>query len=283
MTSRTISSIETATAERVGAFQIRRALPTKGLTQVDPFIFIDYLFPTRVKAGDPLRIAPHPHAGFDVVTYLLEGEFFHRDSLGHDQVARAGDLNWMSSGTGIIHSEGPTDEFLKVGGNLSLMQVWINLPAKLKFIKPTFQHFNSESLPIVDNGDVWVKILAGKYSDKHSPVMPHTDLFYLHIRIKQGKLFRMNIDPEDSTAIFVMKGKIQVTNSVVSNGQLINFNTDGDLLDFSAIEDAELILIGGKPLKEKLVSYGPFVMNSFQEIQQAITDYETGKMGVLDY
>lgn len=283
MTPRTISSIETATSERVGAFQIRRALPTKGLNQVDPFIFIDYLFPTNVKAGEPLRIPPHPHAGFDVVTYLLEGEFFHRDSFGHDQVARAGDMNWMSSGSGIIHSEGPTDEFLKVGGNLSLMQVWINLPAKLKFIRPSFQHFSSASLPIVDNGDVWLKILAGKYLDKQSPVMPHTDLFYYHIKIKQGKSFRMNTDAEDSAAIFIMQGKIQIMNEVVSRGQLINFKTDGDLLDFSAIEDAELILIGGKPLKEKLVSYGPFVMNSFQEIQQAISDYETGKMGVLDY
>src|SRR6516225_6970457 len=139
MNSRTISNIETASLEKVGAFRIRRALPTQRLNQVDPFIFIDYLFPTEVKSGDPLRIPPHPHAGFGVVTYLLEGEFFHRDSKGHDQIARSGDLNWMSSGSGIIHSEGPTDEFLKRGGNLSLMQVWINLPASQKFILPTFR------------------------------------------------------------------------------------------------------------------------------------------------
>jgi len=283
MTTRTISIIETASGERVGAFSIRRALPTRGLSQVDPFIFIDYLFPTAVKAGDSLRIPPHPHAGFDVVTYILKGEFFHRDSKGHDQVAHAGDLNWMSSGSGIIHSEGPTDEFLKVGGDLSLMQVWINVPATEKFTKPEFRHFNADSLPVINNGDAWLKIIAGKYDNKQSPVLPHTDLFYYHLKLKPGTWFSLPLNPEHSAAIFIMNGKIKVLHEEMTSGQLINFNMDGDQLVFSAIEDAELILFGGKPLKERVVSYGPFVMNSFEEIQQAIADYESGKMGVLDF
>jgi redox-sensitive bicupin YhaK (pirin superfamily) len=147
MSVRTILNIETATWERVGAFSIRRALPTKELNQIDPFIFIDFLSPTKINAGDQLRIPPHPHAGFDVVTYLLEGEFFHRDSKGHDQIARSGDLNWMSSGSGIIHSEGPTEEFLELGGNLSLMQVWINIPASQKFLSPLFDILNPQLCP----------------------------------------------------------------------------------------------------------------------------------------
>jgi len=125
MTTRTIANIETATTEIVGVNRVKRALPTRNLKQVDPFLFIDHMVPTEVEAGASIRIPPHPHAGFEVVTYLLDGEFFHRDSRGNDQIARGGDLNWMTSGSGIIHSAGPTDEFLKTGGKLQLVQVFV--------------------------------------------------------------------------------------------------------------------------------------------------------------
>ncbi|HTS45843.1 MAG TPA: pirin family protein [Puia sp.] len=283
MTTRTIAQLDNSSTEWVGANKVKRALPTRNLKQVDPFIFIDYMVPTEVEPGASIRIPPHPHAGFEVVTYLLDGEFFHRDSKGNDQVARAGDLNWMTSGSGIIHSEGPTDRFLQQGGRLQLMQVWINLPSNKKFIASSFRHYDSELLPVTDNGDAWVKTLIGDFNGKKSPVQTHTAMFYHHIKLNKDKLFIFQVDPSYAAGIYLMVGKIKILGEEIKAGQIVDFNIDGDQIVFSATEDAELILFGGLPIKEKVVSYGPFVMNSFEEIQKAIRDYETGKMGVLDY
>ncbi|MBS1598243.1 MAG: pirin family protein [Bacteroidetes bacterium] len=283
MTTRTVAQIETATIEIVGVNRVKRALPTRNLKQVDPFLFIDHLIPTEVAPGADVRIPPHPHAGFEVVTYLLDGEFFHRDSRGHDQIATGGDVNWMTSGSGIIHSEGPTEEFLKTGGKLQLMQVWINLPAKEKNIEPTFRHYTSSVLPVVDNGDAWLKILIGDYGGRISPIRTHTPMFYYHVKLKKDKLFVLPVNELFSAAIYVMQGKIRVLNEEAKTGQLVDFNIDGDQLAFAALEDTDLIVFGGLPIKEKVVSYGPFVMNNFEEIQKAIANYETGKMGILEY
>ena len=277
MTTRTIAH------EFVGANKVKRALPTRNLKQVDPFLFIDHMVPTEIAPGASIRIPPHPHAGFEVVTYLLDGEFFHKDSRGHDQVAKGGDVNWMTSGTGIIHSEGPTDTFLKTGGKLQLIQVWINLPAKDKSIEPSFRHYVSSALPVVNNGDAWLKILIGDYNGQISPISTHTPMFYYHIKLKQDKLFVLPVNAAHAAAFYIMNGKIKVFDQEVKAGQLIDFNIDGNQLVFTAVEDTELIAFGGLPIKEKVVSYGPFVMNSFEEIQKAILDYETGKMGVLEY
>ena len=162
MTTRTISIIETATDERVGTFKIKNVLPTRQLKQVDPFLLIHHLQPT-IKPGNDGRIPPHPHAGFEVVTYLLDGEFFHRDSKGHEQVAHGGDINWMTSGAGIVHSEGPTEEFLKKGdGLVQLLQIWINLPAAEKKATSSFRHYDSASLPLSEKENVSGKVILGE-------------------------------------------------------------------------------------------------------------------------
>jgi redox-sensitive bicupin YhaK (pirin superfamily) len=283
MTTRTISRIETSTMEMVGANRVLQALPTRNLKQVDPFILIHHMVPVDVEPGASIRIPPHPHAGFEVVTYLIDGEFFHRDSKGHDVIANGGDINWMTSGAGIIHSEGPTENFLKSGGKLELMQIWINLPSKNKFTDASFRNYPSTGFPEVKNENSLVKVLIGNYGDKKSPVVTQTPMFYYHIKLKAGNLFTVPVDAEQTSALYVMKGKIKVLNEDAKAGQLIDFDLNGDQIVFSAIEDADVIAFGGQPLKEKLVSYGPFVMNSFEEIQHAIADYETGKMGVLDY
>lgn len=283
MTTRTIAQIEASSIEFVGANRVSRALPTRNLKQVDPFLMIDHMIPAVVKPGADIRIPPHPHAGFEVVTYLLDGEFFHRDSKGHDQVARGGDLNWMTSGSGIVHSEGPTEQFLLEGGTLQLMQVWINLPAEKKMMEASFRHYPSAKLPLVDNGDAWVKIILGDFGGLHSPVTTQTPVFYYHIKLKAGKLLTLPVHPEHSAALYLMRGKLKVLNQEPKTGELVHFNIDGDQVVFTAKEDAEMIFFGGLPIKEKVVSYGPFVMNSFEEIQHAIADFETGKMGQLEF
>lgn len=283
MTTRTVAHIETATVEMVGANKVLQALPTRNLKQVDPFILIHHMVPVDVKPGASIRIPPHPHAGFEVVTYLIDGEFFHRDSKGHDVVAKGGDINWMTSGSGIVHSEGPTENFLKTGGKLQLMQVWINLPSKYKFVDASFRNYPSSGFPVIKNENSLLKVLVGDYEAKKSPVVTQTPMFYYHLQLKAGHLFTLPVNADHTSALYVIGGKIKVLNEEAKAGQLVDFNLDGHQIVFSAIEDADMVAFGGQPLKEKVVSYGPFVMNSFEEIRHAITDYENGKMGQLDY
>jgi redox-sensitive bicupin YhaK (pirin superfamily) len=283
MTTRTIAQIENATNESVGDFKIKNVLPTRNLKQVDPFLLVHHMSPFELKAGSETRLPPHPHAGFEVVTYLLDGEFFHRDSKGHDQVAKAGDINWMTSGSGILHSEGPTEKMLKEGGIVQLLQLWINLPADKKQLDSTFKHYSAETFPVIETKNTWFKLLIGEYNGKVSPIATHTPMFLYHIKIKKGELVTVPVKENYSTAVYIMSGRIKVLNKEPIAGELVNFNIDGNQLAFTATEDASLLIFGGEPIKEKVVSYGPFVMNSFEEIQKAIGDYEAGKMGVLEY
>lgn len=283
MTTRTIAQIESATNERVGDFKIKNVLPTRNLKQVDPFLLIHHMHPFEMQPGSETRLPPHPHAGFEVVTYLLDGEFFHHDSKGHNQVAKAGDVNWMTSGAGILHSEGPTEKMMKDGGTAQLLQLWINLPADKKQLASTFTHYAGETLPVIESAKTWLKVVIGNYGDTTSPIATHTPVFLYHLKIKKGELVTVPVKETFSAAVYIMQGKIKVLNKEPIAGELINFNIDGNQLVFTATEDAELLVLGGEPIKEKVVSYGPFVMNSFEEIQNAIADYENGKMGVLEY
>jgi redox-sensitive bicupin YhaK (pirin superfamily) len=283
MTTRTVKQLETATNEKVGSFSIKNVLPSRALKQVDPFLLIHHLKPFSLKAGEDARIAPHPHAGFEVMTYLMEGEFFHRDSRGHDQVAVSGDVNWMSSGAGITHSEGPTASFLETGGKVQLMQIWINVPADRKKSDPAFRHYPSASFPVMETGDSRMKILLGEYDGKKSPVSTQTPLFFFHIQVKKESIIRLPVNEQYSAALYVLKGNVRVKNEEVKSAQVAEFNIDGNLLEFSADGEAEIVVFGGLPIQQKVVSYGPFVMNSFEDIQRAIADYETGKMGQLEY
>lgn len=283
MTTRTIAQIESASNERVGNFKIKNVLPTRNLKQVDPFLLIHHMQPFELTPGAETRLPPHPHAGFEVVTYLLDGEFFHRDSKGHNQIAKAGDVNWMTAGAGILHSEGPAEKLLKEGGTVQLLQLWINLPADKKQLASTFRHYASETLPVIEKEKVWLKVVIGNYEDKISPIGTHTPVFLYHIKIKKGALITIPVKDNHTAALYIMQGKIKVLNKEPVAGELVNSNIDGNQVVFTATADAEVLLLGGEPIKEKVVSYGPFVMNSFEEIQEAITAYENGKMGILEY
>lgn len=283
MTTRTVAQVESATNEMVGSFKIKNVLPTRNLKQVDPFLLIHHMQPFELKPGSGSRIPPHPHAGFEVVTYLLDGEFFHRDSKEHNQVAKAGDLNWMTAGAGIVHSEGPAEKMQEEGGTVQLLQLWINLPADKKQLPASFRHYAAAAMPVFESEKQWLKVVIGEYQDQVSPVSTHTPMLLYHLKIKKDEIVTLPVKETYTAALYIMQGRVKVLNQQTTAGELVNFNTDGNQVVFTAAEDAELLFLGGAPIKEKVVSYGPFVMNSFEEIQQAIANYETGKMGVLEY
>lgn len=283
-TTRTVAHIEAATTAKVGPMMVKRALPVRHLKQIDPFIFIDHLPSFEVKKGaDTGRIDPHPHAGFEVVTYQIDGMGFHRDSKGNEQIARPGDINWMTSGKGIIHSEGIADELKEKGGNSSLMQTWINLPAAQKFIEPSFRHFASADLPEIKEENSWVKVLIGQYKNAASLITTHTSMYYYHVQLKAGTTFTYGVAPEHTAGIYVMDGEMKVLQHAAEKGSIVAMNNDGDTIAVKAVSDTNFIAFGGLPINEPMVSYGPFVMNDAREIEQAIDDYQTGKMGVLSF
>src|SRR5882724_7921322 len=282
MTTRTVAHTDTATNEKVGIFKIKNVLPTRNLKQLDPFLLIHHMQPYNLKPTDDVRIPPHPHAGFEVMTYLLDGAFFHRDSKGHNQQAQAGDVNWMTSGEGILHSEGPAEGLAREGGKVQLLQVWINLPSQYKQLPATFKHYAASSFPLIESESGQVKVIIGSLEGKQSPLTTHTPVFFYHYKVKAGAVITVPVKETDTAALYVLQGNVRVLNEEVKAGQLLDTSHDGNQLVFTAAEDSELIVFGGEPIKEKVVSYGPFVMNSFEEIQQAIAKYETGKMGVLE-
>ncbi|MBS1563206.1 MAG: pirin family protein [Bacteroidetes bacterium] len=283
MTTRTLAHTETATNEKVGILKIKNVLPTRSLKQIDPFLLIHHMQPYHLKPGDDVRIPPHPHAGFEVMTYLLDGEFFHRDSKGHDQQAQAGDVNWMSSGSGLLHSEGPAGALVREGGKVQLLQIWINVPSQQKTRDASFTHYPAAGFPVINTDGYEVKLVLGGMGDKQSPIHTQTPMFLYHYKLKAGVSVTVPVKDTDSAAVYVLNGKLKILNETVDAGQLANTEQNGDQLVFTAVEDTEVVVFGGEPIKEKVVSYGPFVMNSFPEIQEAIARYESGKMGVLDY
>ncbi len=283
MTTRTVAQTETATNEKVGIFKIKNVLPTRNMKQLDPFLLIHHMQPYNLEPTDDVRIPPHPHAGFEVMTYLLDGAFFHRDSKGHNQQAQAGDVNWMTSGEGILHSEGPAEGLAREGGKVQLLQVWINLPAQYKQLPASFKHYPASSFPLMESESGQVKVIIGALEGRQSPLATHTPVFFYHYKIKAGALITVPVKETDTAALYVLQGSVKIVNEQIKAGQLAESSRNGNQLVFTAVEDAELVVFGGEPIKEKVVSYGPFVMNSFEEIQQAIAKYESGKMGVLEY
>ena len=283
MTTRTLAQTETATNEKVGIFKIKNVLPTRNLKQLDPFLLIHHMQPYNLKPTDDVRIPPHPHAGFEVMTYLLDGAFFHRDSKGHNQQAQSGDVNWMTSGEGILHSEGPAEALVREGGKVQLLQVWINVPSEQKKLAAGFNHYPSASFPVIETEGVWIKLVLGGLQGKQSPIATHMPMFFYHYKVKAGVTVTVLVKETDTAALYVLGGKVKLLNEEITAGQLANTENNGDQLVFTAIEDTELVVFGGEPIREKVVSYGPFVMNSFAEIQEVIAKYESGKMGVLDY
>lgn len=283
MLTRTVKQITSATRENVGPFAIRNILPTRNLRQIDPFLLIHHLPETAVGAGADLRIPPHPHAGFEVVTYLLQGEFYHRDSKGFEQVARAGDINWMTSAAGIVHSEGPTADFMKKGGNVELLQVWINLPAAKKNMGAGFRHFAAADFPVAKKGNVQVKVLLGSLDKQQSPIATHTPMYWYQADLPAGEALTIPVDAGYSAGLLVLDGAVKVLNESLTAGELVEFDRDGDQLAFSATQDSRVMIFGGEPINEKMVSYGPFVMNSFEEIQAKISAYEKGEFGTLSF
>jgi hypothetical protein len=224
----------------------------------------------------------HPHRGFETVTLAWEGAVAHRDNAGHAGVIGPGDAQWMTAASGIFHEEYHAEDFARRGGRMHMMQLWVNLPAKDKGAPPGYQPIRREDIPSVERpGGVVVRVLAGEYQGTRGPARTFTPITMLDARVPAGARLPVTLPRSYNAMAVVASGKVRANGRAAGAGELVLFAGDGDRLEIAAEEDAHVIVLSGEPIREPIVQYGPFVMNTIGEIRQAFLDLQTGGFGPL--
>lgn len=272
-----------------GGFPVRRPFPTAGQLDVDPFLLLDHLGPVEWGPGEGIGAPDHPHRGFETVTYLLSGEMEHKDSKGHAGKLRPGDVQWMTAGGGVVHSELPSEKFMSEGGTMHGFQLWINLPAKDKMTNPRYQEVPRENIPTSTSKDGLVKVvvIAGEAIGTSAVIDTHTPIMYLHFTIQPGGKVTQTVPNNFNAFAYIIEGEAAIGPKEirVREGQSATLD-DGDSIVLAVPEDGEttdLLLLAGRPIKEHLERYGPFVMNTREEIHEAIRDFQEGRMGEINF
>ena len=282
-----VNSIETL--EGAG-FLVRRPFPKASFSHFDPFLLLDEMGPMELAPGKAKGAPDHPHRGFETVTYLLSGEMEHKDSKGHSGRLTPGDVQWMTAGAGVVHSEMPSLEFQRDGGRLHGFQLWVNLPQRDKMTSPRYQEIPASQIPKAtsDDGLVTVSVIAGEAMGKQAVIETRTPIIYLHYTIRPGGVGSQPVPAGYNAFAYVVDGEglFGEDGERAVDGQMVMFAPDGDSVRIENAADAttplEVLLIAGVPLNEPVARYGPFVMNTEAEIYQAIEDYQQGRMGAIN-
>lgn len=283
----TIKSVGRSDFVNMGPIKLRQPLPTQQIEMIDPFILLHHYGPYQIsETNNPFDLGPHPHRGFEPITFLIQGEQLHRDSLGHESVVKSGDVQWTTAGRGIIHAEGPTKDFVKKGGVLEGIQLWLNLPAEKKMITANYQHAKDEDFKVVTSDDekVKIKVVAGNLQGKNGSIATQTHVNAYVIDIEEGGDFKVDIYESQQAMLYLLNGKVLVNDTealATDQNQLIRFNQDGSGFSIKGEERSKLLFLSGEPFNEPVASYGPYVMNTQTEIMEAMRDYQMGKMGFL--
>ena len=252
--------------------------------ELSPFLLLDYAEPRKFSPSDKKRgVGEHPHRGFETVTIVYSGEVEHRDSAGGGGKISSGDVQWMTAASGLVHEEFHGHDFTRDGGTFEVAQLWVNLPKKDKMSKPAYQAITSETIPSVElpKGGL-VRVIAGQFRDGRGPAKTHTPMNVWDVRLVSGQSYEFPIPEGWAAGLFVASGSIRLPEGESANAsELAVTERKGDSIRFEALEDSKLLLLSGEPIDEPIVGYGPFVMNTRAEIQQAMIDYQTGKMGHL--
>ena len=277
--NRSLSSIvPTHVVREGGGFMVRRPVAMGRL--MSPFLLLDEMGPVVYGPGEAIGAPSHPHRGFETVTYLLDGGMVHEDSAGNSGVLNPGDVQWMTAGRGMIHSELPQDAMLEQGGRMHGFQIWVNLPAKHKMMAPRYQDIPSADLPVATNtdGTVWAKVIAGSTMGVTSGIDTVIPITFIHVVLQPGAVFTHACDPNHNMMVYAFKGAMEMEGRTLEDGQLGILSAGESLTITAAEEGATCLLLGGPPLDEPIARYGPFVMNTREEIVQAIQDYNNGTL-----
>ena len=267
-------------------FPVKQALPTQKVQQVDPFLLLHHAT-VKFNKNRPAKhqgVSPHPHRGFSPVTFIIQGEVRHRDSWGNDQVAKAGEVQWMHAGAGIVHSERPSEEMVQASDKQEIVQLWINSPSSTKMQPPEYTYLSLEAMPILNSEDekIRTKIIAGNYKQKKGKVIPKSELLVLWGNGQEGGNENYSIPVEYNCTLYLIKGSLTIKGfGLIEAEQLIVFGTSGDKIKLTLKRDSQFLILAGKPLDEKVTQHGPYVMNTQTEVLEAMRDYKMGKMGIL--
>ena len=290
--ARTVAGIVNSIETLEGAgFLVRRPFPKAALSEFDPFLLLDEMGPLTLAPGEAKGAPDHPHRGFETVTYVLSGELEHKDSRGHSGRLSAGDVQWMTAGAGVVHSEMPSARFQREGGRLHGFQLWVNLPRESKMMQPRYQEIPSASIPVAQTADglVAVRVIAGEALGARAVVETVTPIIYLHFTLRPGGRVAQTLPPEYNAFAYVVDGAglFGAEGERGSDGQMVMFAPDGGevLIENPSDADAalEVLLIAGVPLGEPVARYGPFVMNTEEEIYRAVEDFRSGRMGAINF
>ena len=267
-------------------FPVRNLFPSNDLDrEVSPFLMLDYAGPQYFEPTDhPRGVGEHPHRGFETVTIVYEGILSHRDSAGNVGVIGPGDVQWMTAASGIVHEEFHEKEFARKGGTLHAIQLWVNLPRASKMSTPGYQTILNANIPSIDleGGAGQLRVIAGSFLGHTGPAHTFTPIQLYDLQLKAGHRVQLSMPSGDNTSIFVLQGRVSVNGSrEAGEAELIVCKRNGSQVTVEAQDDSRLLVMDGEPIEEPIARYGPFVMNTKDELIQAMQDYQAGKMGHL--
>ena len=266
-------------------FPVRNLFPSNGV-EVSPFLMLDYAGPSKFEPSKKQRgVGEHPHRGFETVTIAYQGSVGHRDSAGNSGVIYPGDVQWMTAASGVVHEELHEAEFTKKGGIFEMVQLWVNLPKAQKMSKPGYQAITKEQIPVIElEGGGHARVIAGELLGERGPAKTFTPVNLFDVVLKAGERFDLPLPEEHNAAVVLRKGDVLVNGAERLHGEALiaPLSEEGDTVTLEATADTQLLILSGEPIREPVASYGPFVMNTREELQQAVEDYRAGRMGHLN-
>ncbi|HYC93598.1 MAG TPA: pirin family protein [Thermoanaerobaculia bacterium] len=276
MMSRTVLAQYPAVSDDIGDLRTQRPLPSRELEQVDPFLFLNHHGPQVYPPDNRgLPFGPHPHRGFETVTFILEGSLAHRDTGGHESVIHAGGVQWMTAGRGLEHAELSPEEFLRDGGPLEILQLWVNLPARLKMTEPRYTGLQRDAIPAIVREGVTVNLISGTFDGQRGPMESLTGVFMATLEMPAGSRIALDAPRGRNVFCYVVRGELRQGREM----HLVHFDDDDDAVELEAVRDAVVLFGHAQPYGEPVVAHGPFVMNTRAEIVQAFRDYQAGLFG----
>jgi len=282
---RSVKAIYRASYTDYDGLATYRVMPTNNvpIDALEPFIFLNHHGPQVYGPNNEgLPFGPHPHKGFETVTFILAGDIVHKDSSGFSSTIQAGGVQWMTAGRGIIHSENSSREFIQQGGPLEILQLWVNLPARFKNTPPNYIGLQKEQIPVVmlDEDKVQIHLVSGTWQQQAAPIQSLSHVSLSWVDIKKNGNYSVHIPATNTVLFYVIKGKVIVNGEAAESFELVEFANDAEAIEIKAEEDSIILLGYALPNAEPIAAHGPFVMNTQEEIRQAFVEYQQGKLGV---
>lgn len=279
---RSVIAVHPAHRDDIADLVTRRPLPGRNLEQIDPFLFLNHHGPQVYPPNNQgLPFGPHPHRGFETVTFILQGSLSHLDSGGHESIIEAGGVQWMTAGSGLVHAELSPDDFMRDGGPLEILQLWVNLPPALKMTEPRYTGVQKADIPALSiaAGNGTLHLVAGEFAGATGPIQSLTDVFMSVIELKGGAKTALQVEKGRHVFLYVVSGRVDVVGTQVDKWHLVELSDNEDSFIVGAADDSVLLFGHALPINEPMVAHGPFVMNTEDEIRQAFADYRDGKFG----